>query len=147
MNNPRYQQKEMIYDIAGGHNEVMVVELNAQCALLDIVTRRFAAEFPETWKEFMNICVNNDFNVGSVSLHKEHGITIAILQNVYYRVGPDKDVSESIRDMTLESLRSLIKKVGRDKQFISGYIGPKDVWGSIVQFIKKENLNWIVYRE
>lgn len=147
----KYEDKlEMVLDCVGGHDEIMVIELNAQCIALDKYTRRFISTFPKSWDKFVKMCINSDFNVGGVTMCQEDGVNIAILNNIYYRVGKNKDSTETVKQMTVESIKKLVKTVGKDKHFISGYIGDgisKRVWSSAVDYISKENLNWSVYRE
>lgn len=148
MRNLNYQQKEMIYDINGGHDEVIVVEVNAQGLALDPVTRRFKSEFPKSWDLYMRKCIENDIDLGGVIMYTEDGVHIAMLTNVYFRVGQNKDDKDVVKEMTLSSIRNMLKIVGKEKKFVSGYIGDaftKDVWGSACGLIKREGLNWSVY--
>lgn len=148
MRHIKYEQKEMIYDIDGGHNQIVVLEVNAQGLPLDPVTRRLRSEFPKTWDLYMRKCIENDIDLGGIIMNTEDGVHLCLITNVFFRVGTNKDDPDTVKEMTLSGIRELLKVVGKEKQFVSGYIGDaftKDIWGAACGLIKRENLKWTVY--
>lgn len=148
MRHIKYEQQEMIYDIDGGHNQIIVLEVNAQGLALDPITRRFRSEFPKTWNLYFRKCIDNDIDLGGVIMNTEDNVHICLLTNVFFRIGLHKDDKDTVKEMTLSSIREMLKITGKEKNFISHYIGDsfsRDIWSAVCGLIKHENLKWNVY--
>lgn len=138
------EKDEMIYDPP--RTSIMVVDVDCQGLFnLNCVGERVRREFPETFKMYINKCINTPVP-GRVSVALERGYKLAFLFTTEVCFGKNKTNEDLVLQRTINGIKSLVNKYP-DAEFSSGVLNRHtNTWSDVVKYINNENINWTVHR-